>query len=105
MNKLSITIATWDYDRVRALIDGRVNVEGCDVDYKVQRPEECFHRAYLKREFEVSEIGVTPYLIAYSRNQSPYVALPIFLSRMFRHSAIYVRTDRDIRTPADLVGK
>jgi 4,5-dihydroxyphthalate decarboxylase len=105
MKKLSITIATWDYDRVRPIIDGRVPVEGCNVDYRVLRPEECFHRAYVHGEFEVSEIGFSPYLIAYSRNQSPYVALPIFLSRMFRHSAIYVRTDRCIRAPADLAGK
>jgi 4,5-dihydroxyphthalate decarboxylase len=105
MKKLSITIATWDYDRVRPIIDGRVPIEGCDVDYRVLRPEECFHRAYVHGEFEVSEIGFSPYLIACSRNQSPYVALPIFLSRMFRHSAIYVRTDHGIRAPADLVGK
>lgn len=105
MNKLPITIATWDYDRVRPIIDGRVPVDGCDLSYQVLRPEECFHRSYVHREFEVSEIGFSPYLIAYSRRQSPYVALPIFLSRMFRHSAIYVRSDRDIRVPADLVGK
>lgn len=105
MKKLPITIATWDYDRVRAIIDGRVPVEGCEVNYIVLPPEECFHRAYLLREFEVSEIGFSPYLIAYSREQCPYVALPVFLSRMFRHSAIYIRTDRGIRTPADLKGK
>jgi 4,5-dihydroxyphthalate decarboxylase len=56
-------------------------------------------------EFEVSEIGFSPYLIAHSRGQCPYIALPVFLSRMFRHSAIYIRTDRGIRTPADLAGK
>ncbi|MBN8478425.1 MAG: ABC transporter substrate-binding protein [Burkholderiales bacterium] len=105
MNKLRITIAAWDYDRVRPIIDGRVPVEGCDVDFLVLPPEQCFHRAYLHREFEVSEIGFSPYLIAYSRGLHPYVALPVFLSRMFRHSAIYVRTDRGIRGPEDLRGK
>ena len=105
MNKLRITIATWDYDRVRPIIDGRVAIEGCDVNYIVLPPEECFHRAYLLREFEVSEIGFSPYLIAYSREQAPYVAVPVFLSRMFRHSAIYIRTDRGIRKPEDLKGK
>lgn len=68
-------------------------------------PEECFHRAYFNQEFDVAEIGFSPYLIAASRNQSPYVAIPVFLSRMFRHSAIYVRTDRGISSPADLKGK
>ena len=105
MTKLPITIAAWDYDRVRPIIDGRVPVEGCDVNFIVLPPEECFHRAYLLREFEVSEIGFSPYLIAHSRNECPYIALPIFLSRMFRHSAIYIRTDRGIRGPADLRGK
>jgi len=105
MTKLPITIATWDYDRVRPIMDGRIVIEGCDVNYLVLPPEECFHRAYIGHEFEVSEIGFSPYLIAYSRSQCPYIALPVFLSRMFRHSAIYIRTDRGIRTPADLAGK
>src|SRR5689334_8089439 len=105
MSRLSITIATWDYDRVRAIVDGRVQVEGCDINYLTLAPEECFHRAYFHGEFEVAEIGFSPYLIARSRDQAPYVAVPVFLSRMFRHSAIYVRSDRDIRSPADLKGR
>jgi 4,5-dihydroxyphthalate decarboxylase len=103
--KRPITIATWDYDRVRAIIDGRVPVEGCDVNYIPLAPEECFHRTYLNREFDVAEIGFSPYLIALSRGAADYVALPIFLSRMYRHSAIYIRTDRGIDTPAGLRGK
>jgi 4,5-dihydroxyphthalate decarboxylase len=105
MKKLSITVATWDYDRVRPLIDGRVRIAGCEAKHIVLPPEECFYRAYVLREFDVSEIGFGPYLIAYALQQNPYVALPVFLSRMFRHSAIYIRTDRDIRKPADLNGK
>lgn len=105
MKRLPITVATWDYDRVRPIMDGRVVIEGCDVNYLVLPPEECFHRAYLGREFEVSEIGFSPYLIAHSRNLCPYIAVPVFLSRMFRHSAIYIRSDRGIRTPADFKGK
>jgi 4,5-dihydroxyphthalate decarboxylase len=102
---LRLSIATWDYDRVRPIIDGRVRVEGCEVDYLVLPPEECFHRAYFNGEFEVSEIGFSPYLIAASRGISPYLALPVFLSRMFRHSAIYVRADRGIERPQDLRGR
>lgn len=105
MSKLRITIATWDYDRVRPIIDGRVPVEGCDVNYLALAPEECFHRAYANGEFEVSEIGFSPYLIAFSRGTSPYTAIPVFVSRLFRHSAIYVRTDRGIDRPSDLRGK
>ena len=105
MSRRPITIATWDYDRVRAIIDGRVVVEGCDVNFLPLAPEECFHRTYLNREFDVAEIGFSPHLIALSRGTNDYVALPVFLSRMFRHSAIYVRTDRGIATAADLRGK
>lgn len=105
LKKLPITIATWDYDRVRPIIDGRVPIEGCEVNFLVLPPEECFHRAYVHREFDVSEIGFSPYLIAHSRGESPYVAVPVFLSRGFRHSAIYIRTDRGIRAPSDLKGK
>jgi 4,5-dihydroxyphthalate decarboxylase len=102
MSRLPITIATWDYDRVRALADGRLGVEGCDVNYITMPVEEILERAFLHREFEVAEIGFSPYLIALSRGIAAYSAIPAFLSRMFRHSAIYIRTDRGIDGPADL---
>jgi 4,5-dihydroxyphthalate decarboxylase len=105
MSRLPLTIVTWDYDRVRALTDGRVQVEGCDVNYITMPVEECFERAFFHGEFEVAEIGFSPFLIALSRGATPYVAIPVFLSRMFRHSAVYVRSDRRIEGPADLRGK
>jgi 4,5-dihydroxyphthalate decarboxylase len=105
MSRLPITVATWDYDRIRALTDGRVSIEGCDVNYLTMPVEECFERAYFHGEFEVAEIGFSPYLIALSRGVCPYIAVPAFLSRMFRHSAVYIRTDRGISGPADLRGK
>ena len=105
MARLSITIATWDYDRVRALADGRVQVEGCDVNFITMRVEEILERAFFHGEFDVAEIGLSPQLIALSRGTARYVAIPAFLSRMFRHSAVYVRTDRGIEAPADLRGK
>ena len=106
MKPLPVTIATWDYDRVRAVMDGRVPVEGCELNYLALPPEECFHRAIPHGEFEVAEIGMSPYVVALAHGHGhPYVALPIFLSRIFRHSAIYVRTDRGIARPQDLRGK
>jgi 4,5-dihydroxyphthalate decarboxylase len=105
MSRLPITVATWDYDRVRALTDGRVQVEGCDVNYLTMPVEECFERAFFHGEFEVAEIGFSPFLIALSRGPTPYVAVPVFLSRMFRHSAVYIRSDRGINGPTDLRGK
>src|SRR5215470_12457689 len=105
MSRLSITIATWDYDRVRALSDGRIRVEGCNVNFVAMRIEEILERAFFHGEFDVAEIGLSPQLIALSRGMARYVAIPAFLSRMFRHSAVYVRSDRGIATPADLRGK
>lgn len=105
MARLPITIATWDYDRVRPIIDGRVEVEGCEVNFLPMTVEECFHRAYFHGEFDVAEIGLSPFLIALSRGIAPYVALPAFLSRTFRHSSVYIRSDRGINSPSDLRGK
>jgi 4,5-dihydroxyphthalate decarboxylase len=105
MPRLPITIATWDYDRVRALVDGRVQVEGCEANYLTMPVEDILERAFFHHEFDVAEIGFSPYLIALSRGTTPYVAIPAFLSRMFRHSAVYIRSDRGIQGPADLKGK
>lgn len=102
---LNLKIATWDYDRIRPVFDGRIKIDGCNIDYICLPPEECFHRAYILKEFEVSEIGFIPYIIAKSQGLSAYQAIPIFLSRMFRHSCIYIRNDRNIKSPKDLVGK
>jgi 4,5-dihydroxyphthalate decarboxylase len=110
LGKINLTMATWDYDRVRPLMDGRVQVEGCDINFVTVPPEECFHRAWNHQEFDVTEIGLSGYIIAVSRGSgpfgvSPYVAIPVFLSRSFRCSGIYVRTDCGIESAADLKGK
>ena len=105
MSLVSLSVATWDYDRVRALIDGRVNVDGCDLTYLTLPPEECFQRAWSGAEFDVAELGIASYLISRSTADGPYVGLPVFVSRTFRHSGIYVRTDRKINRAEDLRGK
>lgn len=110
MRPISLTIATWDYDRVRPIMDGRVKVEGCEINFIKVSPEECFHRAWNYQEFDVTEIGLSGYIVGISRGRdafgvSPYVATPVFLSRSFRCSCIYIRTDRNIASPLDLKGK
>jgi 4,5-dihydroxyphthalate decarboxylase len=105
MPLLPISIATGDYDRVRAIKDGRVRVEGCAVTYLTPPLEELFIRALIGAEFDVCEVSLSSYLIALSRGTTPYRALPVFLSRVFRHSAIYVRADRGIARPEDLSGR
>jgi len=67
-------------------------------------PEEIFFRAFRNAEFDISELSLSSYLVKASKNESPYVAVPVFLSRAFRHTSIYVRTDR-IRRPQDLKGR
>jgi 4,5-dihydroxyphthalate decarboxylase len=105
MPQLQFSIATGDYDRVRAIKDGRVRVQGCAVTYLTPPLEELFIRALVGAEFDACEVSLSSYLIALSRGQTPYRALPVFLSRVFRHSAIYIRTDRGIARAEDLRGK
>lgn len=106
MSKLSITLACGDYDRVLAIRDGRVAIEGCDVNFLTLDPEELFFRAYRNQEFDVCELSLSSYMLSLSRNtESPYIAIPVFISRTFRHSAIYIRTDRGISSAQDLKGK
>lgn len=105
MSRPALTIATGRYDRVQPLIDGRVGIEGCDVNYLPLGPEETFYRAFTNREFDVTELSFSSYTIARSRGVTDYIAVPVFLSRMFRHSAVYIRTDAGIEAPADLNGR
>lgn len=105
MGKLEISLACCDYDRTRALFSGRVNIEGCETACSALEPEEAFHRAFKFQEFDISELSLSSYCLQVSRGTNPYVAIPAFVSRLFRHSGIYIRTDRGIRSPADLIGK
>jgi 4,5-dihydroxyphthalate decarboxylase len=104
MADLPITVASGDYDRVRALKDGRVPFQGCTVTYSTVEANELFIRNLKNREFDVSEMSFSTYITLKDRGQHHYTAVPVFLSRAFRHSAIFVRSDR-IRSPADLKGK
>ena len=103
--RIPIPLACGDYDRTRAIKDGRVRVEGCDVTYIPMEPEEVFHRAFKHQEFDVCELSFSSYLRTLDAGTSVYVGIPAFVSRLFRHSAIYIRTDRGIRQPSDLKGK
>jgi 4,5-dihydroxyphthalate decarboxylase len=103
--KVPLSVACWDYDRTRALFDGKVAIEGCDTNFLSLPVEETFFRALRSQEFDVAELSMSSYTMLRSRDISPYVAIPVFLSRMFRHSAIYVRRDSKIKTPQELAGK
>jgi 4,5-dihydroxyphthalate decarboxylase len=103
--KLQITIACNDYDRTNPIKNGQVPVEGCEVTYLTYEAEEMFFRALRYDEFDVAELSFSGYLITLSRGASPYIAIPAFVSRFFRHSSIYIRTDRGIKKPSDLNGR
>jgi 4,5-dihydroxyphthalate decarboxylase len=99
---LELSLSVCNYDRTAAIFDGRAPIEGCDVNAVALEPEESFHRAFRFHEFDVTEISMSSYLMTLSRGEAHYVAIPAFVSRLFRHSSIYIRTDRGIKTPADL---
>jgi 4,5-dihydroxyphthalate decarboxylase len=102
---LSLSLACQNTDRTRAILDGRVGVEGCRLDIVTAPAEEIFQRAFRHREFDISELSLSSHLITTARGEGAYVAVPAFVSRAFRHASIYVRGDRDIEVPADLRGR
>lgn len=105
MAKLELSLACCDYDRTKALFDGRVGIEGCTVNPFIVEPEEAFHRAFRDRDFDITEISLSSHTMTTARGDNPYVAIPAFVSRVFRHSGIYIRTDRGIDSPQDLAGR
>ena len=105
MPDIPITIASGEYDRIRAIRDGIVKVEGCAVTYHVVEPNQLFVRNLKAQEFDVSEMSFSTYIALRDQGKAHYTAIPVFLSRAFRHSAIFVRTDRGIASPADLKRK
>jgi 4,5-dihydroxyphthalate decarboxylase len=105
MADVPVTIACGNYDRTRAIRDGVVTVEGCDVTYLPLYPEEIFHRAFKFQEFDISELSFSSYIRTVVAGRSAYIGIPAFVSRIFRHSGIYVRKGAGIETPQDLRGK
>ncbi len=104
MPDVPITVASGDYDRVRALREGTVGIAGCAVTYSTVEANALFVRNLKSQEFNVAEMSFSTYITLKSRGAHHYTAVPVFLSRAFRHSAIFVRSDR-IASPADLKGK
>ena len=105
MSKLRLSLACWNYDRTRALMDGSVQPDGIDLTYLNLPVEETFFRMLRHREFDVAEMSLSSYAVSMFREPRPFVAIPIFPSRFFRHSCIYVNADAGIRVPKDLIGK
>jgi len=105
MAKLTVSVAGVDYDRTRALFDGTVPIAGCETICCAMSPEEAFHRAFRYQEFDITELSLSNTMASVAKGTNAYVAIPVFPSRLFRHSSVYVRSDRGIDHPEDLRGK
>ena len=105
MPRLPLTLACWNYDRTRALADGRVQPDGIALNYLNLPVEETFFRMLRNREFDVAELSLSSYVVSLFTPDTPFIAIPVFPSRMFRHSGIYISTASGIRKPKDLIGK
>ena len=105
MSKLKLTFGCWDYDRTRALMDGSVQPDGIDLNYLNMPVEETFFRMLRNREFDIAEMSLSSYTVSMLKPERPFVALPVFPSRFFRHSCIYINANAGIKTPKDLIGK
>ncbi len=104
MQQLKLTIACGRYDRTQALIDGRVEPEGVDLTFIPLRPGETFWRMLNHAEFDASEMSLSSYTILRSEGDTRFVAIPVFPSRVFRHSAVYLRADCKMGRPEELKG-
>src|SRR3977135_3120133 len=99
MSKLKLSLAIGNYDRARALFDGSVQIDGVDPVFMTLPPEEIFFRALLTADFDICELSMSSFTVKTAAGNCPYVGVPAFVSRAFRHNAISVRTDR-IKRPA-----
>src|SRR5215468_10371869 len=104
MPNLDLSVAVGDYDRNRPLIAGAVRIDGADPVFMTLSPEEIFFRAFRSVDFDICELSLSSYTLKTALGQCPYVGIPAFVSRAFRHTSIYVRTDR-VKKPADLKGR
>ncbi len=105
MEKVALTLAIGDYDHTRDLASGRVPVQGATLNVLTLPPEEAFFRFTHFREWEVSEMSMGKYVSLRSQDDDGLAAIPVFPSRVFRHSMIYVRDDGGLERPEQLKGK
>ncbi|MCI0756182.1 substrate-binding domain-containing protein [Teichococcus vastitatis] len=102
---LRLSLACTLSDRTRPILDGRVAIPGVSLMALPGEPEDIFRRALRDRAFDITELSMGSHIVTTARGDAPYVGVPVFPSRAFRHSAIYVRADRGIRGAADLAGR
>ena len=106
MANRTLTIGMRDYDHIHALVDGRVKIDGVDLKFvNVAPPSQIFLRMLHDEEFDASEMSLSNFMIAIGKGDHRFVAIPVFPSRVFRHSYIWINTKSGIRKPEDLKGR
>jgi 4,5-dihydroxyphthalate decarboxylase len=105
MPALDVTMACVPTDRSRPILDGSIAIPGMRITALPGEPEEIFRRALREEAFDITEMSMSSHITVTARGESAYVAVPVFPSRAFRHSGIFIRTDRGINVAADLKGK
>ena len=104
MSKVQLNVACGWYDRILPLLDGSVETEGLDINMLIMQPEQLFWRMLQYEEFDASEMSLGAFLIMAGRNEGRFIGIPVFPSRMFRLSTIFIRDDGQIKHPGDLRG-
>ncbi len=105
MPNLRLSLACGPYDRTQALRDGTVRPQGLDLTYISGQPAELFWRMLQYKEFDISEMSMSNYISLVGTEDCPFIAIPAFLSRVFRHGYIFVNVHSGINEPKDLIGK
>lgn len=105
MSKLPLTLAISRYDHVEDLATGRISAEGIDLNYLDLPLHDIFFRFIHFRDFDIAEMSMAKYVSMISQGDDSVTALPVFPSRVARHSSIYIRRDGPVRKPADLAGR
>jgi 4,5-dihydroxyphthalate decarboxylase len=105
MGNLRLTLACGPYDRTQALRDGTIRPEGMELNYLALQPAEIFWRMLQFKEFDAAELSLSNYTTLVSGGHSPFIAIPVFPSRVFRHGYFFINTKKGIEKPADLAGK
>src|SRR5271154_6796144 len=105
MHKLKLSLACTQTDRAAPILDGRITIPGCEIIPHPGQTQDIFRRVLSDQAFDIAEMSMSSQIGQVARIVRDYVAIPVYLSRLFRHSAIYIRNDRGIASPQDLRGK
>ena len=105
MTGTKIKIGVSNCDRMRPLVDGTVTIKDVAADFHLMPVQDLFNKQLTEHTFDCCEFPLATYLRALDTPERPYVAVPIFPSRHFRLSCVFVNRNAGIKHPADLAGR